>query len=119
MFLTRLRAEKVEDSTWMIVTPLIYSSDILDDVITVPADFETDFASVPRLPLAFLLTGDSAHAAAVVHDWLYEKQQYTRAICDLVFEEACVAAGEPKWRATLMWIGVRLGGWIPWNNKRG
>jgi len=40
-------------------------------LITVPAGFETDYASVPRLPLMWLIAGDVAHEAAVLHDFLY------------------------------------------------
>lgn len=116
-FLTPLRAEK-DGRVWTILQPLIYESDVAQKVFIVPEGFVTDFASVPRIPLAFLLTGDSAHEAAVVHDWLYRKDIVTRSVADAVFEEAAKVSGEPGWKSWLMWAGVRLGGWIAWNNHR-
>jgi hypothetical protein len=115
-FATPLRAEK-SGSTWCILQPLIYCSDVAKTVFVVPEGFVTDFASVPRLPLAFLLTGDSAHEAAVVHDYLYREQQVSRSVADAVFREAAGISGEPGWKSWLMWAGVRIGGWVAWNNR--
>jgi hypothetical protein len=116
-FLTPLRAEK-SGQFWTILQPLIYESDLLQKVIVVPEGVVTDFASVPRLPLMFLLTAESAHEAAVIHDYLYSKQDVPRSLADAVFREAMGASGEPGWRSWLMWAGVRAGGWLAWNNKQ-
>lgn len=116
-FLTPLRAEK-SGKTWCILQPLIYESDVAQKVFIVPEGFVTDFASVPRIPLAFLLTGDSAHEAAVVHDFAYSRQNITRSLADAVFREAMQVTGEPGWKSWLMWAGVRLGGWIAWGNHQ-
>lgn len=115
-FLTPLRAEK-SGIFWTILQPFIYESDLLQTVIVVPEGFVTDFASVPRLPLMFLLAGDEAHEAAVIHDYLYSKQEVPRDQADAVFKEAMGVTGEPSWRRWLMWAGVRAGGWFAWNNK--
>jgi hypothetical protein len=98
--------------TWTVRNPLLYASD-LAGLITVPAGFVTDFASVPRIPVAFLLAGDCGQEAAVIHDFLYTTHQVDRAKADAVFQEALLIA-EPRWRAWLMWAGVRLGGSRPW-----
>lgn len=116
-FLTPLRAEK-DGSVWTILQPLIYESDVASQVFIVPEGFVTDFASVPRIPLAFLLTGDSAHEAAVVHDYLYSRDVVPRLLADRVFEEAAKVTGEPGWKSWLMYAGIRLGGWVAWNNHR-
>lgn len=116
-FLTPLRAEK-SGEYWTVLQPLIYDSDVACKVFIVPEGFVTDFASVPRLPLAFLLTGDSAHAAATLHDFLYSRGVVDRQTADAVFKEAAIASGESGWKATLMHLGVRMGGWIAWNNHR-
>jgi hypothetical protein len=115
-FLTPLRAEK-SGQFWTILQPLIYQSDIARTVIVVPEGFVTDFASVPRIPLVFLVAGDEGHLAAVVHDFLYSRQDVPRSLADAVFREAMGASGEPGWRSWLMWAGVRLGGWVAWNGK--
>lgn len=99
--------------TWTLIAPLVYHSD-LTGFVTVPAGFVTDFASVPRIPVAFLLAGDCGQEAAVVHDFLYTTHQVDRATADAVFREALLAGGEPRWRAWLMWLGVRIGGVGPY-----
>jgi hypothetical protein len=116
-FLTPLRAEKSGD-VWTVLQPLVYKSDVAQNVFIVPEGFVTDFASVPRIPLAFLLTGDSAHEAAVVHDYLYREQTVDRATADAVFREAAKVSGESGWRSWMMWAGVRLGGWIAWSDRK-
>jgi hypothetical protein len=116
-FLTPLRAEK-SGSYWVILQPFVYKSDILQTVIVVPEGFSTDFASVPRLPLMFLLAGDEAHEAAVIHDRLYATGEVTRDQADAVFKEAALVTGEPAWRVNLMYAGIRLGGWMAWNEHR-
>jgi hypothetical protein len=116
-FITPLRAEK-SGEYWTILQPLVYESDVAQQVFAVPEGFVTDFASVPRLPLAFLLTGESAHEAAVIHDYIYSRNLLPRAAADAVFREAMGATGEPSWRSWLMYLGVRLGGWVAWNNHR-
>ena len=112
-FLSTLRAEKVAEpnalgrARWRLVEPLRFRSDVLDEVVEVPAGFETDYASVPRLPFAYWLAGDSAHAAAVVHDWLVGSVSTSRGWRQAarVFAEAMAAEGVAPWRrAAMYWI---------------
>ena len=96
-------------TTWRLLAPFSYLAPD-HGLITVPAGFETDFASVPRWPLTFALLGSYGHAAAVIHDWLYTTAQLSRAAADRVFLSALRSSGIARWRAWLMWAGVRLGG---------
>lgn len=122
-FLTPLQLERVEDTsadgrgTWKLLSDLVYESDLAKITITVPAGFITDLASVPRIPLAFMLTAGTGHAAAVLHDCLYVYHWLTRKESDDVFHEALLVLGVPKWRAALMWAGVRVGGSGPWKDE--
>jgi hypothetical protein len=112
-FLTKLRIEKADESDdgkWRLTEPLFYESDIAKQTIVVPAGFETDFASVPRLPFVFLLAGDCADEAAVIHDYLYSSRMLPRATADAVLREASEVMGVPAWRRWMMWAGVRIGG---------
>jgi hypothetical protein len=84
----------------------------------VPAGFVTDFASVPRVPVAFWLFGDTAHAAAVVHDWLYSTEIFPKDTADSVFYEAMRASGIGFWRARFMYWGVAYGGGAAWASHR-
>ena len=105
-----LQAELLPDrKTWRLLAPFSYL-DPDHGRIEVPADFETDFASVPRWPLTFALLGQYGHAAAVIHDWLYRAGTLSRADADRVFLNALRSSGIARWRAWLMWAGVRLGG---------
>ena len=125
MFLSDLVVKKVGGEQWELVQPLVYASAYLDRVITVPAGFIHDFASVPRLPVIYSLFGNEGHRAAVVHDWLYQTKQHpdaeavgtsvtlTRKQADDVFKEAlhcCV----PSWKAAAMYAAVRAAGGLYW-----
>jgi hypothetical protein len=81
-------------------------------VIHVPHGFVTNFASVPRLPFAYLLVGGRGNRAAVVHDFLYEPPtQHQRSWCDDVFYAGLCAIGEISGEAArAMYVGVRIGG---------
>ena len=116
-FLTRCLlqiADNTDDGLWILAVPLIYQSDVAGATITVPAGFQTDLASVPRLPLVFLLAGDCAREAAVVHDYLYTSHQVDRVTADAVLREASAVTGVPAWRRSLMCAGVRLRGARHW-----
>jgi hypothetical protein len=98
--------------TWRLCKPLVYESDVLKDVIQVPAGFQTDFASVPRIPIIFDILGDRGDLAGVVHDYLYDKQctiNTDRKTADKVLKEALIAQGVTAWMAWVMYLGVRIG----------
>jgi hypothetical protein len=107
-------ADDQDDGQWVLTAPLLYQSDVALETFTVPAGFRTDLASVPRLPLVFLLAGDCAREAAVVHDWLYSTHLVDRAMADAVLREASAVIGVPAWRRWLMWSGVRAFGGSHW-----
>lgn len=116
-FLSRLVMENAsdqDDGRWVLVQPLLYQSDIGNLQVIVPAGFQTDLASVPRLPLAYLLTGGRANEAAVIHDFLYTTHQVDRRTADAVLREASTVTGVPTVVRWLMWAGVRAFGWSHW-----
>lgn len=94
---------------WKVLSEFTYLDPDFGD-ITVDRDFITDFASVPRLPFLFTILGQYAHAAAVIHDWLYSTKQLDRASSDRVFLNALRSSGIARWRAWLLYGGVRLFG---------
>lgn len=103
-----------DDGKWILVQSVVYQSDVAAHVITVPAGFQTDLASVPRIPLVYDLCGDTASLAAIVHDYLYTTHLVDRATADAVLREASQVTGVPPWRRWLMWLGVRIGGGRHW-----
>lgn len=111
--LTTLDVRKVEGKTWELLSPLVFVV-VVDGVsylIRVPPGFVTDFASVPRIPLAFFLFGGIGDYAATCHDWLYTTREYPREICDAIFREILLHVDKTSaFRANGMHLGVRLGG---------
>lgn len=113
-----LLVEKIKvrpKALWRLHRELRYYSPLLQKTIVVPKDFVSDFASVPRLVLAYTLFGGKADEAAVIHDWLYSLRAYPRDVCDAVFQEAIQALGYSAFTSTMMYSGVRAGGWVSWN----
>lgn len=83
-------------------------------VVTVPAGFVTDLASVPRFFWRIVPPFGKYTPAAVVHDFLYSSQNLSRAMADAVFLEAMGVLGVPKWKRVSMYLAVRCFGWGPW-----
>ena len=116
-FMSRLAATNLDPDfaggrgLWELTEPLVYDSDRAAMTITVPIGFKTDFASVLRLPVIYLLFGDKAHAPATVHDYLYHSGIVPRQVADDVFYEAMRVStklsGVERW---MMWAAVRAFG---------
>ena len=108
------------DKVYVLKSPLIYESDILDRIV-VPPGFQSDFASVPRVPIAYMLFGDRAHREAVLHDYMYRIDSqpvatYSQANC--VFLEAMKVRGKNLFVRHSMYLGVVLGGWTSYHKKK-
>ena len=75
-FLTKLITEQISEATpnsrakYRLIDALIYDSKTVG-LIVVPEGFITDFASVPRVPIAYLVAGGLGNSAACLHDFLY------------------------------------------------
>lgn len=109
MMITPLQAEKIGEANgraiWRLLSPFACRG------IIVPKGFVTDFASVPRLPLAYWLCGDNAHEAATVHDYLYctdANPNVDRKTADDVFLAIMEETGEAWWRRKIMYRMVRM-----------
>lgn len=120
-FLSDLRLDLIEDegedgrAHWRLGAPLKYYSSVHwrgrhIGLIVVPRGFETDLASVPRLPVAWMLAGGIANRPSVIHDWLCDSRRFTSRIAAAVFAEACAAEGIVFWRRAIMWAAVRCCG---------
>ena len=119
-FITDLEVTCINDGAWVLNSPLRYASDLLNDLVDVPVGFETDFASVPRVPIAFTLFGDRAHREAVLHDYLYRIDSIplvTISQANDVFLEAMKERGKGYFVRYAMYWGVVLGGWTAWHKK--
>jgi hypothetical protein len=102
------------DSKFRLISPFFVSLNG-KETIKVPEGFETDLASVPRVPVVYLALGNTGHKAAVLHDWLYATNYFDRATCDKYFYHALRESGISYLNAQAMYLGVRLGGSGPYN----
>jgi hypothetical protein len=83
----------------------------------IPCGFVTDFASVPRL-LWNVLSPFDAGLASVAHDWLYKTGRLSRQESDAIFLQLMLDGDVNTVKARLMYLGVRIGGWLPWGRYR-
>lgn len=82
--------------------------------IDVPLGFKTDFASVPRLLWALIPRWGKYGNAAVIHDYSYWDQMFSRKEADLVFREGMEVLQVPLWQIVLIYYAVRWFGWWAW-----
>lgn len=122
------------DCVWIVDRPLKYFSELLNCLIIVPPwfetvneetpiqdFFETDFASVPRVPIVYAAWGDRAHREAVLHDYLYRVDSVpvvTKSQADSIFLEAMQSTGKPWYISRFMYWGVCIGGGSSYHAKK-
>lgn len=122
-FLSKLIFEDDGGLPFTLVRPLVYLTKVgaptgKINKITVPAGFKTDLASIPRFFWRVLPQVGKYDAAAVVHDYLYRNNGVTRLEADDVLLEAMGVLNVPAWQRSIIYAGVRVGGWKPWNEYR-
>lgn len=119
-----LMLEALLPKGWKLLRRLRYRTNVgKQRVIQVPREFHTDLASIPRA-LRRLVTKDGPNRyAAVVHDYLYSlagmgPKGVPRKQADMIFEEAMIDVGVPRWKRFLLHKGVRAGGWMAYNKHK-
>jgi len=95
--------------SWKLLQPYIFVDEI-EGPIEIPARFTTKGLTLSRLPLVLALFDNYGFPAAVVHDYLYGDSGIGRKEADKVFYRALRASGVGRWRAGLMYAGVRVFG---------
>lgn len=108
-FQTTLKTEQIARRSWRLTDDLVYGD------IRVPKGFITNYASIDvfhniLLYPVYALFAGYGNYASTIHDYLYTTAQVSRKDADKVFYEALRDEGVAKWRAWLMWSGVRVGG---------
>lgn len=88
-----------------------YQSDVAG-LVEAEAGFITDLFSQPQIAMA--LFGEIGQEESLPHDLAYSKRTMTRALADRMLYEACVLNGVPRWKAVLIYLGVRIGGGSHW-----
>lgn len=89
-----------------------------DRKFVVPEAFVTDFASVPRLFQRVLPQRGRYSPAAVAHDWLYWSGTLSKKDADLVLLDLAKRLGVGWVDRQMLYQGVRIGGFVAWNQYR-
>jgi hypothetical protein len=100
---------EVDENTWELVEPLRYSGN--RDTFVVPAEFRTDFASVPRAFVWLIPSYGRYTKAAILHDFLCNEAaagRFDRDDADGLFRRAMRELGVSFLRRWLMWAAVAL-----------
>lgn len=110
-----------DDKVWWVDSPLVYQSDLLNATITVPKGFQTDLASVPRVPIAYIAFGGRAHRESVIHDYLFRIDScpvVTFMQANKTFLEAMKVRGKSLFVRMSMYAGVCVGGYFLFHKKK-
>jgi hypothetical protein len=111
-----------DGGNWMLQSPLIHEIGKEGRyVVIIPRGFVTDFASIPQ-PVQVLRgvrpTTERYGVAAVVHDYLYWRQDCTREQSDKIMSIAMREAGVSLLERTLIYEAVRQFGQTAWDGNR-
>ena len=101
------------DKQWTLVEQLRYQGN--QNLFTVPANFKTDFASVPRVFVWFLPRYGRYTKAAILHDYLCDEARagrLKRSDADGLFRRAMMELEVAFLRRWIMWAAVRIGGGV-------
>lgn len=123
-FTTPLVCEDSEDESYRkVIISFTYQRGRLGSgvLLIVPKGFITDGASIPQIFWNILSPWGNYAKAAVLHDWLYAKQDMTKLECDNIFLEAMEALGVNWFKRNLMFTMVRWFAGPAWleHQKRG
>jgi hypothetical protein len=97
--------------------PMIYRSREGEE-IAVPEGTVSDGASTPRIFWRALPPFGPYWRPALMHDYLYQSGLFCQAKCDSLFHEAMLDCHVNRFKAWVIYAGVRMGGWIAYRNYR-
>lgn len=113
-----LTLDRIPKTGWRTREEVKYYND--DVSVTVPKNTFTDLASIPKA-LRWFVSNDDYRVIrpAIVHDFTYayhrvDSGKISRSQADILFYEMLVHEGMSQFKARLMWLGVRAGGWAAW-----
>lgn len=99
--------------------PLVFNVSGYGELV-VPIGFDTDGCSLPRT--FWRLVGhpfDMKYLReAILHDWLYRTQEFSRAESDMIFKKVLQDSNKLEpWKIETIFWGLRAGGWVAWNSN--
>jgi hypothetical protein len=99
-FLSELEVRKIGERTWMLLSDLIFYSELYQGIFIAPRGFQTNFASIPQVAFALCPPIGWYDYAAVIHDAGYVNALVTpeneriftiKAVVDNLFFEGMAA----------------------------
>ena len=106
-----------DQENWVLLQPLEYRIKDINEIITVPRGFVTDFASVPRA-FCHILTPHGKHSrAAIVHDYLYWTQGCSKAQADNIMRIAMIECGVKKSDIEIIYRTLQFFGQKAWDKN--
>lgn len=114
-----------DGSLWTLKEPFRYwtVSEGKGDLIVIPAGFQTDFASIPRVFWTILPPYGDYGKAAIVHDYLYSNRgkvgdkTYTRKECDEIFLFAMKSLSVGWLKRYVIYFAVRGFAGFAWESE--
>ena len=91
---------------------------VQEQLLLVPKGIKTDLGSIPRALQGIFPKDGKAMFAYILHDYLYQVGMFSRLESDEILEEAMGSLGVSWWRRKAVKLGLRVGGWVAWNEHR-
>lgn len=110
---TRLMVDD-ESGVFKLLARFGYQSDVAGKTFWAEVGFETDFCSVPRVPIAYEMLGNRARKAGTIHDHLYSSHEVSRQLADEVLREMLILEGVCHIEAMEFYLAVRQFGGSHW-----
>jgi len=127
----QIKAWLTESRQYMVMEDYVIFIPWLNLEILIPKGFIYDGASVPRVLWPLLQPDGILLIPAIIHDFGYRYNAYVRygdntivcagvgkAFHDRLFKNVAVAVNDMPILGTIAWVGLGLGGWLPWRNRR-
>lgn len=114
----------VREGAWRLDAPFRWEEG--GTLLTVPAGWRFDLASVPRIFWTLIAPFELSLAAPLVHDFLYRTagvpppgtvephRTFTRAEADRIFCAIMARQGVAGWRLAAAYVAVRVAGVLAW-----
>jgi len=108
----------LHDDEWELLKDFrcIFSDNGNKTTILVPAGFNNDLASVPRIFQNIVPVVGPQNLPSLIHDWCYENRWRTRKDSDDLFMAGLEALKVSWVRRCLMYSAVRIGGKGEWED---
>ena len=102
---------KLNQQTLFILNAPLYYSTKDGAEYKVPAKTISDLGSIPK-PLWPILPRDEFPSSYFLHDYLCGQDWVSRLDADKLLYEALIYSRARRWKAYVIYVGVRIGAWI-------